>query len=91
MHVWIARTPLWHEGLVQGAVVVPTVLAVLATWAAWRHSRVGLWASALLFAAFTFITGFSVGKAYVPAAGSLLLAAMLGAFIGSRRRERKVV
>jgi FtsH-binding integral membrane protein len=89
-HVWIAFTPLWHQGLVQGAVFVPTVLAMLATWAAWRRSRVGVGASALLFAGFTFVTGFSIGNAYVPAAGLLILAAVLAASIGFGKREREV-
>ena len=88
MHVWISFTPLWHQGLVQGAVLLPTVLAILATWAAWRRSRVGVGASALLFAGFTFVTGFSIGKAYVPAAGLLILAAVLAALIGFGKRER---
>jgi len=90
MHVWISFTPLWHQGLVQGAVIVPTVLAFLGTWAAWRRSRVGVVASALLFAGFTFATGFSIGNAYVPAAGLLILAAVLVALIGFGKRERGV-
>ena len=90
MHVWISFTPLWHQGVVQGAVLVPTVLSILATWAAWRRSGVGVGAFALLFAGFTFVTGFSIGNAYVPAAGLLILAAVLAALIGFGKREREV-
>jgi hypothetical protein len=87
MHVRISSTPLWHQGAVQGAVLVPTVLAIVATWAAWRRSRIGVGASALLFAAFTFVTGFSIGNAYVPAAGLLILAAVLAGVVGFGKRE----
>jgi len=75
MHVRIAATPLRHQGHVQGAVLVPTALALLATWAAGRGGRIAVRASALPCAAFTFITGFSIGAAYVPAAAAMLLAA----------------
>lgn len=82
MHVWIAFSLLWHQGTVQGAVLAPTGLAMLATWAAWRRSRVGVGVSALLFASFTFVTGFSIGNAYVPAAGFLIGAAVLAGAAG---------
>ena len=87
MHVWISFTPLWHQGLVQSAVLVPTTLALLATWAAWRRSRIGVSASALLFAGFTFVTGFSIGNAYIPAAGLLIVAAVLATLMGFGKRE----
>jgi hypothetical protein len=87
MHIVISFMPLWHQGAVKGAVLVPTALAILATWAAWRRSRVGVGASAVLFAGFTFITGFSIGNAYVPAAGLLILAALLAAVAGFGKRE----
>jgi hypothetical protein len=76
----------WHGWVV----LVPAVLAILATWAAWRRSRIGVGASALLVVAFTFVTGFSIGSAYVPAAGQLILAAVLAALIGFGKRERDV-
>lgn len=85
--VWIARTPIWHEGLVQGAVIVPVALCGLATWSAWRRRRLGVLTSALLVAGFTFITGFSIGNAYIPAAGLLLLATLVAALPGFGRRE----
>jgi hypothetical protein len=92
MHVWLSFTPLWHQGNVQAAVLIPTGLAILATWAAGRRSRVGVGASAALFAGFTFVTGFSIGNAYVPAAVLLILAAVLAAVVGfgGRKRETSV-
>jgi hypothetical protein len=82
MHAWISTTALWRQGLVHGAVFVPTVLAILATWGAWRRSRVAVGASALLFAGFTFVTGFSIGAAYLPAAIVLVMAAVVAAVDG---------
>ena len=77
--VWIAFTPLWDQGMVSGAVLVPPLLAIFGTWAAWKRRRVGVVVSAVLFAAFTLVTGFSIGNAYVPAAGLLVLGAALPA------------
>jgi hypothetical protein len=85
-HVWISSTPLWHQGHVQGAVLVPTALAIFAIWAAWRRSRIGVGTSALLFAGFTLVTGFSIGGAYVPAAGLLILASVLAGAVGFGKR-----
>lgn len=76
-----AFSEISHAGLLP--LVVPVVLATLATWAAWRGSRVGLSGLALLFGVFTFISGFSIGGAYLPAAGVLIVAALLSAFLGS--------
>jgi hypothetical protein len=70
--------------------IIPTVLAILATWAAWRGRRVGLGGSALFFAGFTIIAGFSIGGAYLPAAGSLILATLLAMLFGSGKRESGV-
>ena len=65
--------------------VIPVVVAALGTWGAWRGRRIFLGGSALLLAAFTVIAGFSIGGAYVPATGLQVLAAALGAFLGSGR------
>lgn len=70
--------------------VFPVVVATLATWAAWRGVRNGLGGLALLFAAFTFISGFSIGGAYLPAAGALIVAAVLSAVLGSGRSRAAV-
>jgi len=52
----------------------------------WRRSKLGILKSALLVAGFTFTTGFSIGSAYVPAAGLLVLAALAAALPGFGRR-----
>jgi len=58
--------------------IVPVLIAALALWGAWRHHRLVLWIAAMLLAVFTFISGFSIGRGYVPASGFLLMAAVLG-------------
>jgi hypothetical protein len=68
--------------------VVPAALALLAAWSAWRGSRVGVVILAVLFAAFTFVAGFSIGAAYVPAAGLLLWAALVAVVEGFRAPPR---
>jgi hypothetical protein len=67
--------------------VVPVLIAAVAVWAAWRSRRVVLGFSAFLLAVFTFISGFSIGRGYVPASGLLVLAAVLAAFPGSGQRK----
>jgi len=62
---------------------LPVMVAGLGTWGAWRGRRLLLGSSALLLTAFTVISGFSIGTAYVPATGLQLLAAGLAAFLGS--------
>lgn len=57
--------------------IVPAVLAALAVWAAWRGQRLVGGAAAVLLAAFALVAGFSIGGAYIPAAGLLLAAAGL--------------
>ena len=54
---------------------------------AWLGQRLVLGGSALLLAAFAAIGGFSIGGAYVPAAGLQLVATCLAAFFGSARLE----
>ena len=63
--------------------IVPVLIAALAVWAAWRSHRVVLGIAAFLLAVFTFISGFSIGRGYVPASGLLVLAAVLAAFPGT--------
>ena len=70
--------------------ILPVVIAILATWAAWRGVRTGLGGLALLFAVVTFVSGFSIGGAYVPAAGVLSVAAVLSAVLGSGRSGLEV-
>lgn len=61
--------------------ILPVVIAAVATWAAWQSRRGVLGFAALLLAVFTFISGFSIGSGYLPASGLLLLAAVLAMFV----------
>ena len=60
--------------------IMPVLIAAVATWAAWRSRRGVVGFAALLLAVFTFISGFSIGSGYLPASGLLLLAAVLAMF-----------
>ena len=62
--------------------VIPVLIAALGTWGAWRGRRVLLGVSALLLAVFTFISGFSIGGAYLIPTGVQLLAFGAAAFLG---------
>jgi hypothetical protein len=66
--------------------VVPVLITAAAAWAAWRSHRVLLGFAAFLLAVFTFISGFSIGRGYVPASG-LLLAAVLASSLSSGQRR----
>ena len=68
--------------------IIPTLIAVAAAWAAWQGARVALGLAALQLAAFAFVTGFSVGSAYILPAGLLLLATLFAARFGPMRRSR---
>jgi hypothetical protein len=70
--------------------IVPISIAAFAAWSAWRGHRIALGFAALLLAAFTVISGFSIGGAYLPAAGLLLVAAGLAAALGSGRSKSTV-
>ena len=63
--------------------IVPAALAALAAWAAWRGHRLAVGVSALLLVAFMFVSGFSIGAAYIPAAGLLVAAAGLAVVVGT--------
>jgi hypothetical protein len=68
--------------------IVPAVVAIAAAYAAWRGQRVLLGGLAALLAGFTVITGFSIGGAYLPAAGLLIVSALLvGLAPGPLREE----
>lgn len=58
---------------------IPVVLAGLATAAAWAHLPVAVGLLGLTLLAFGFVTGFSIGSAYIPAGGVLILAAGIDA------------
>ena len=56
---------------------VPVVLTSLATWAAWQGRTIALRVVTLLVLAYSFVTGFSVGSAYLPAGGALVVATLV--------------
>ena len=64
---------------------IPVLAAALGTWGAWRGRRAPLIGSAVLLAMFTVISGFSIGRAYVPATVLQLLAAGVATFLGNGR------
>lgn len=70
--------------------VVPVLLAGWATWAAWRQRIRGLAVATLIFLAFCFIAGFSIGGAYVPIGLGLVAATLLGMLSKVTMRNRKI-
>jgi hypothetical protein len=77
------------SGLGVEPLVIPIILVALATWAAWRQRTLLLGTLTLVFAAFSFITGFSIGAAYVPGVSALLVATLLSAVPHVIARARK--
>jgi hypothetical protein len=67
--------------------IVPVCVALVAVWAAWRGSRVGLGVATFLLAGFTIIAGFSIGANYLSAAGALIVATLLAVVLGPGRTE----
>jgi hypothetical protein len=63
--------------------IVPAILAALATWAAWTGRKIVLALATVLFIGYTYITGFSIGSAYHPAAGILVLATVIAFAVNS--------
>jgi hypothetical protein len=70
--------------------VVPTVLVGLAMWFAWRQRTLALGAVTLAVAVFCFITGFSIGRAYVPIAVALFVATLMSLVGGVVARFRRI-
>jgi hypothetical protein len=56
---------------------IPVLISGLGAWAAHRRRRWGVVAAALALAIFTFVTGFSIGSAYLPAVCGLVLAGVV--------------
>ena len=86
--IWIWFTPIgqsrsFAEVSLFGPapLILPVLLAALATWGVWRGRRGVLGFAALLLAVFTFISGFSIGSGYLPASGLLILAAVMAMFV----------
>jgi hypothetical protein len=78
------RYPMLGE--IAGIVAVPTIGATLATWAAWRDRAVVVSIAAVVVGLFSFVTGFSFGRLFLPAVGLLVWGA-LASFGSGRGRE----
>jgi hypothetical protein len=70
--------------------IVPVFIAIIATYAAFRGLRLVLALSMILFVVFTFITGFSIGGAYLPCAGLLALSTVFAFAVSPKPEGRSV-
>jgi hypothetical protein len=77
-------------GEIAGMVAVPAIGAAVATWAAWRNRPVVLSIGAAVVGLFSFVTGFSIGRLFLPAAGLLVwgVVASLGSGPAQERSAR---
>lgn len=69
--------------------LIPVLLSTIATWAAYRAKHLALVGITLAFLAFTVVTGFSIGRAYLPSALMLIGAVvleLLSAIAGRRHK-----
>ena len=80
----------WSDGTVQNGgqsfssvsgwgplpLIVPVVIAAVATWSAFRHHRHVLLGATILFTLYSLITGFSIGLLYMPSAAAFVVAAV---------------
>ena len=57
--------------------IIPVVLAAIATWSALRRHKRVLIGATILLALFAFLTGFSIGLFYLPAAALLVVASVV--------------
>ena len=60
--------------------VIPIILAGAALRLSWRRRTRALGAVTCAFVLFCLITGFSIGSTYMPVAGALLAATLIGIF-----------
>jgi len=74
-------------GEVAGMIAVPTMGAAVAAWAAWRRRPLVLSIGAAVVAVFSFVTGFSFGRVFLPAVG-LLVCGAVASFAGGAVRDR---
>jgi hypothetical protein len=88
---WIWFTPIGDRSFSEvsllgpAPLIVPVSIAAIGTWAALRSRRVVLGLAAFLLAVFTLISGFSIGRGYIPASALLVLAAILTPFLARRQ------
>ena len=68
--------------------IIPVALAAVGAWSAYRRHRLVLVAATGVLALFVFLTGFSIGLAYVPATAALVVASIAAAAASGRRALR---
>ncbi len=56
---------------------LPIMIGITGARAAWQHKQGLLWGMAGAMLVFSFLAGFSIGGAFMPAAGGLFVAALL--------------
>ncbi len=64
-------------GFILWPLSLPIMIAIAGARAAWLYKQGLLWTMAGVMLLFSFLAGFSIGLAYVPAAGGFLVAAFL--------------
>jgi hypothetical protein len=67
--------------------IIPVALVAVGAWSAYRRHRLVLVVATGAIALFAFLTGFSIGLAYLPAAAALVVASIAD-FSASGRRAR---
>ena len=70
--------------------ILPVVPSAVGLWASFRQTKAGkitLWASAVVLFLFSFVTGFSIGMFYMPAAILLIAAAAIYTFSSRKRGQ----
>jgi hypothetical protein len=75
------------SGLGPLPLIIPLVFVSLGTWSALRHRKHVLVAATALLALFVFLTGLSIGLAYLPAVAALVVACII-AFSASGNAPR---
>lgn len=66
--------------------VIPVLLSGWGVWTAWRGQSIGMTVVALLLLGYSFVTGFSIGGAYVVSGWALVAAALISS-VGKGRQS----
>jgi uncharacterized membrane protein len=78
--IWMRATPMMSGGRrpsmgeALGMIGVPALAAAGATWASWHYRHIIMGVMTGVLGLFTFVTGFSIGGAFLPACGLLVWA-----------------
>lgn len=94
-NAWVIWNSPWAPGLsfrqASGLGFVPLAIPILITGAATLLAGVGrgVWVSALggVFVLYAFVTGFSIGSAYIPVSAPLFVGAILSLLDQSRTED----